>query len=626
MTHTGFGERIDSSPPQQASAGDEQMLLQEKQTSISKCSPSNQRAASWQQTLAMALIFIFLITLYTWQPASADSTSNQPTAKGSPASQGNSSVQLFLPPVLEKGSAAWGSAFLPDGDGLAKHPVLINGKKVETDEYGLFNFTAPDTAFSIAIEDEGKPVWETNYTLSERGLLVSDKAAVGQVDGLDELEDEFNKQPIIMHAPAALEAQQAFVIVGTNFSGKFGHDAVSVDGFECDAFAGSARSLVIATRNRIPVGPVKEISIARDDESSLPLEVDITRVELRDQNKTATGSALDLELVGTNLPSLVAVSNRNTDTQLRFGGRRLGAQSIFLSPGGQPNRITVGIDNKDLTDVSAHIIANSLFDPYTQKLSSDLLGRKPLMAVNKAEIVRIKRRLLGLEERITLLNKQRAEKAKQKDYTAEEDAKLDSAVKAASIRISRLMRSLRSRRAILDADGMSEQEWAQLNDAAMDHMSRSLDTILAKNEFGFTESRLVRSSPSKKKAEQDQYAQLTSTPQNGLLRAANGTPRSGTRTRTSRWKNSTTSGENGGRLVAPPAPYRFDPADLAPYFSDEMPDPIKPITKRTPRARTRGQRSSAKSKSHTASPQRSKQQNKQTATMKKTRSKKQTRK
>ncbi len=520
---------------------------------------------SWQQMLlAFTLVYLTFGLPLCRQDASAQSNNPPETI----------AVQLFLPPVLEKGSQAWGTAFMPDGQGLSKQSILINGKSVQTDDYGLFSFTAPDTAFSVIVKDENKTVWETSYSLSNRGLLVSDKAALASVDRLDELEDEFNTQPLIMHAPAALELQQAFVVIGKNFSGKFGHDQVNIDGFECDSFAGSDRSLVVSTRNRSPVGPVKEINVICDEQSSLPLEVDLTRVEFRGENKTESGNAVELELIGSNLPSLIALSNNSNELQLKFGGKRLGAQTIFLSPGGQRNRIAVGIDNKKLSELSAHLIPNNLFDPYTQKASSELLGRRPLLAVNKAELVRLKKRLLALEERITLLSKQRSDRVNQKDFSIEEDAKLESSIKSAAIRMSRLNRSLRSRRAILDADGMSESDWAQLTDSATDNMSRSLDLLLAKNEFGFTESRLLRSSPNKKpKLEQDNYAQLA------VTGAQSRSPLSLTvNARSRRWKAPGGSGGSGPGLVAPPAPYRFDPADLAPYFSDEVPVPVRPIT------------------------------------------------
>lgn len=541
--------------------------------------------ASWQRAwLSATLIFLTFLSPTCRQDASAQS-STQPDNQSTQSTQSVQSepVQLFLPPVLEKGSQAWGTAFLPDGQGLAKQAILINGKSVQTDDYGLFSFTAPDTAFSVVVKDENKIVWETSYGLSNRGLLVSDKAALASVDRLDELEDEFNTQPLIMHAPAALELQQAFVVIGKNFSGKFGHDQVNIDGFECDSFAGSKRSLVVSTRNRSPVGPVKEINVICDEQSSLPLEVDLTRVEFRGESKTTNGNALDLELIGSNLPSLIALSSKSSEIQLKFGGKRLGAQSIFLSPGGQQNRITVGIDNKKLSELSGHLIPNNLFDPYTQKASSELLGRKPLLAVNKAEVVRLKKRLLALEERIALLSKQRAEHVKQKDFSIEDDAKLESSIKSAAIRMSRLSRSLRSRRAILDADGMSENEWAQLNDSAADNMSRSLDLLIAKNEFGFTESRLLRSSASKKpKLEQDHYAQLA------ITGAQSRSPLSLTvNARSRRWKAPVSSAGGGPGLVAPPAPYRFDPADLAPYFSDELPVPVRPITNANKKSRNR---------------------------------------
>lgn len=557
--------------------------------------------ASWQRQSSIALILLALqLTTNLWQQDAraqsqvvSDNSGTQISDREAAQNVQASPIQLFLPPVLEKGSSAWGSAFLADGQGLAKQAILVNGKTIHTDDYGLFSFTAPDTAFNIVVQDENKTLWETNYSLSSRGLLVSDKSAAAQVDRLDELEDEFNTQPLIMHAPAALETQQVFVVIGKNFSGKFGHDQINVDGFECDSFAGSDRSLVAAAKKRIPVGPVKEILVISDEESSLPLEVDLTRVEFRGESKSTTGNALDLELIGSNLPSLISLTNKSNDVQLRYGGKRLGAQSIFLSPGGQPNKFAVSIDNKNLSDITGHLIPNNLFDPYSQKATSELLGRKPLLAVNKAEIIRLKKRMLGLEERITLLNKQRSEQVKNREHSVEEENKIDSAVKSAAVRMSRLMRSLRSRRAILDADGMTESEWAQLNDSAADSMSRSLDAALAKNEFGFTESRLVRSSQSKKpKLEQDQYTQISAggTPARSPLSLTVGA-------RAKRWKAPSGGQAEGGRLIAPPAPYRFDPADLAPYFSDDLPEPIRPITSNSKNSRRKAGRSSTTSQS-----------------------------
>ena len=534
--------------------------------------------------------------------ASAPSSAKSAENFNSPLSS-STKLQVFLPPVLDKNKPAWGTAFEADGHPLALQKLSINGKEVSTDDYGLFQFQAPDLPFSIIIGDDKKTLWKAAYSLTPRGLLISDKAAAEQIDRLDELEENAGPQVAISHAPAVLEPEQAFVVIGKNFSGKYAHDLAIIDGFESDVYAGSTRSLIAAAKKRIAIGPLKELSISSDDESSLPLELDLAAVELR--SPAAGNSALELLLMGSNLPSLVALSNESPGSQMRYGGRRIGSQTIFLSPGGQANKIAVdmkGSTNLIPDAVSAHILSNGLFDPYSQKSSSELLGKKVTHTINEAEVVRLKRRMLSLESQLATIEKQRKQLVDNaSSNAAAEISKLDAVTHSAALRLSRLNRSLRARHVIFAADGNSESEWTQLCDKAADNIANSLDNILANKEVGFTESRLIRSSPTKKpKLEQDSYSQIASS---GMGSAQIFPPGSHVGSRRNRIRSIAPSiVPQGGRLVAPPAPYKFDPSDIASFFSDAAPDPVPRIktasggkTSRSKRKRNRFDNTAPKS-------------------------------
>lgn len=558
---------------------------------------SSQRSIRLQVSLLIVGTFFLAANLCQAQNSSDNSkretsdASTQTTQAPSPPAK----PQVFLPPVIEKGGHAWGSLFNENGQPLANQEIIINGKIISSDDYGLFSFKAPESSFSISVPDQApsgkeqnsaassapaRNIFETTYTASKRGLLVSDKAAVEEVDQLDELDENSGKQPLISHVPSIVEPEQAFVVLGKNFSGVFGHDQVTIEGFEAESFAGSSRSVIAVFRKKISAGPKKEIAVMRDEESSLPQELDLARVELRAVPSNQGRKPLELEMIGTNLPSLLALSAADPSIHLRFGGRRLGAQTIFLSPGGQPNKFAVDYSN-NADSISAHILSNGLFDPYTQKSNAELMGKNVLLTINKAEVIRLKKRIIALEGQIDSLEKERIEQAKKQQGVAsdptflEREAKAESTRRAASVRLSRLNRSLRARRVVLAADGLSEGEWSKLEDSAADNTSHSLDSLVASKEIGFTESRLLRSSPVKKpKQDPDSYAQIALMGKSGkpLSVMARGSNSHG-------WKSPSFTQPSGGRLVAPPAPYKFDPSDLSPFFSETLPDPIPQLKK-----------------------------------------------
>lgn len=491
-----------------------------------------------------------------------------PAAELSPSPQIESSLQVFLPPVIEKSKTVWGSMYDAEGNNLAQQKLYVNGQEISCDDFGSFNFIAPssETVTVVIPGTNGtRNRFEAKYTSTARGLLVADSSAADLVDRLDLMSFFSGGEPIISHAPSVVEELQTIVIVGKNFSGKQGEDDLEIGNRSADILAASTRSIVAVTNRQMKIGPIKEMRVSSHDQSSVPVELDICRIEVKQDTVSTGKSRLRINVMGSTLPAVVTLSNSSRKADLHFGGWRLGSQNIFLSPGGLQNYFMVD-PTASVSDVEigARIISNGIFDPYSMKASRSLLSAKIAQAEEEAEIIRLKKRAIGLEAQLNSVNNERSAKFKSGKLGVEEESKLDISSKSVSSRLFRIEKMLQARRAVIESYGTIDYD--KLLDAAANNTLANLDGIVSTREIGFTESRLLKI-VAKRAAEEQKQAQAESaawtynytSPSSAVLE-----------------KYRKKYGKRGyvppppsmALLVPPPVPYRPYLRDLGPFLGE----------------------------------------------------------
>ncbi len=536
--------------------------------------------------VAVLSIATFNLAGYAASESSPDNELSETQLKSTNTLPGNSfKLQVFLPPVLEKSKPVWGTIYTEDGGNPPPQKVLVNNIETQTDECGFFQFNAPDAdTVHIAFQNEsGAKVWESTYYKTARGLLVADKSASELVDQLDELSQD-SKIPVINHAPSIIEPEQTFVVVGKNFSGKLGQDEVEIDTRNADILAASPLSIVAVSNRRTNIGPIKEMRVSSKNVSSLPTEIDVTKVSIhmnagestvgqniatlhngKAENSNSAKHKIKVSVVGSTLPAVVVVAADISQKEMHFGGWRLGSQNIFISPGGMQNSFGIDADSGlNAETVSAHIISNGIFDPYSNKTTSSLLSKSVAEASESFEIVRLKKREIGLDAQGASILKQREELRKGTKPSADEDLKLDSNEKSVAARIYRVSKMLQARKIALETTG--SLSFAKLIDAAADNTLSSLDSVIAGKDLGFTEARLLRAIGRKAKEERytesqsaAYFPQYTGGPQAAMLQSYR-----------KKWgkKGVIPPPPLAASLVPPPVPYQPDPRDIGPFITD----------------------------------------------------------
>lgn len=528
------------------------------------------------------------------QQVLAEAKSNQATGSQvesqSQAAVSAQTLQVFLPPVLEKNKPAWGTMYDIDGNALSGRKFYVNSQECQTDDYGSFNFIVPvtDKVILFVPDEKGNKIWEITYSSSTRGLLVSDNGAAELVDRLDELALHSETEPLISFAPSIIEPQQTFVVLGKNFSGKQGDDDVELDDRRSDLIAASPRSIVAISDRFLKIGPIKELKVSCRDLVSLPTEIDVSRAELRLEDAGSAKRKLKLSVLGTTLPAVISLANEALSSQMRFGGWRLGRQNIFLSPGGMQNSFAVDVDsNINSSSLSAHILPNGVFDPYSLKTNANLLSKTLIETLERAEIIRLKRRDISLEAQQAALSQDYDKALKSGNLNLEEDSKLNSGKKSLSARMFRVEKMLQARRAVLESEGAKE-EYQKLVEAAATSMLGSLDSIVAGKDLGFTEARLLKVVGRKNSEEQQKQMQLSSS---AYIPQYNPPPAAFLQNYRKKFgkRSYVPPPPQSAALVPPPAPYRPDPYELGPFLT-ELKTPPAMVREKTSKS-AKGRRS-----------------------------------
>jgi hypothetical protein len=349
--------------------------------------------------------------------------------------------------------------------------VSVNDTLFATDSMGQVSFEVPRTAtMAIGVQSEGgKLESASEYSLTPGGFLVCERQAEEAVDRIEESIVVNERAPQIAYAPTVVETSQPFVLIGKNLSGKADGDHILLDGYDADVFSGSTVSLLATTPRRLSLGALREMYVTTGDETSNTVEVDVCKVEVSMQ-KTESGQFARIRAIGTNVPSLVEFRNMDPDkTSFSFGQRKLGKRSALITCGGENNCVdlTISAEAGATPDVDTHLIADAPWSPDDRTTFGDESKRKIVVELNKAEIIRLKRRLIAIEQRISEDQTKRTTSLNAGSLSAAELDKLNAQLRTLSNRQRRINAMVVSRRAVFQALGGTEESYRQaLDDAA----------------------------------------------------------------------------------------------------------------------------------------------------------------
>lgn len=396
-------------------------------------------------------------------------------------------ARLFAPPVVEAGKDAWVSVYDQAGTPLAGTSVLVNDIAIATDSLGQASFCVPQSQrVTVRLSSTQKSAsTQVTYTSTPGHWLVSQAYAADAVDRVEETGIPTETSPLIAYAPAAVETDQPFVLIGKNMSGKADADHVVLDGYDADVFAGSTASLLAIAPKRLSVGALRELYVTARGENSNTLEVDVCRLDVtinqQSQQSDEHGQIACVRVIGTNVPSLIELHNLSPNVvAFQLGARKLGAHSSIVTPGGESNVVSLGLTRlaAGTFDLDTHLVADAPWSAEDAGIFGDNNMRKLISELNRAEIIRLKRRLVALEARITEEQDNRTKALAAGTMDAASMDKWNAQLRSLSNRSRRINGSLVSRRAIFQSLGGTDADYRQAIEEATGNTAIALEKIL----------------------------------------------------------------------------------------------------------------------------------------------------
>lgn len=434
--------------------------------------------------------FLVWVALFT-----QSSISSAAEKIASPLSSSTMTIQprLFAVPVLEPGRKAWVSVYDQLGKPVPAAAVSINGTTIATDSMGQASFVVPAvTSLTIGIlAGNGEVTGGNTYDITRSGYLVAEKHAKEAVDRIEESIVASEQAPTIAYAPAVIETSQPFVLIGKNLSGTADGDHIKIDGYDADVFSGSGVCLLATAPRKLSLGPLREMYVTTREESSNTVEVDICRldfsflpgppVNMDEPKETATERA-QIRVVGTNVPSLIEVRNLTpTVAELSFSGRPLGSCASLITPGGERNTLSLEYcrQGNGLLDVDSHLVADAPWSPDDRTTFGDVSKRHLVAELNRVEIIRLKRRLIAIEQRLNDEQELRTKSLAAGKMSLEDLDRTNAQLRVLSNRQRRINAMVVARRSVYQALGGTEQGYRKAMDEAAGGGAIAIDKLLA---------------------------------------------------------------------------------------------------------------------------------------------------
>jgi hypothetical protein len=477
-------------------------------------------------------------------------------------------ARLFAVPVMQPGKDAWVSVYDQAGKPVNGVHVFVNDSPHDTDGYGQCGFTVPaGSKLILALKDAaGKEFCRTEYAVSPGGLYVNGNEAVEVFDRLTSTINPQEVAPVISYAPAVLETKQPFIVVGKNFSGKVDGDHLFVDGYEADVFSGSGVAILSTAPRKLDLGPLRELYVASASETSNTVEVDICRVEVTKYDDAAPPAPnAKLRVIGTNLPALVEIQNDHPDVYaIANNGVPIGPSASFVTPGGEQNTVPLTIRERTAggaitnATIDTHLVADAPWSPDDKLTFCDPQLKRLVTDLTRAQIIRLKRRLLALESRLNEAQEKRTATSFESTSSASSATQTPAEVengtaelRALALRQKRMTGMLTARHGLFLALGGQDDDYRLALDEAAGGAFLSLEKSLHSADITAKMAILVKNTPvppAAALAEDNSEVDALIPPSVATLSKI--------------WKSFPSKPPRGARLSAPPEPYMPDVSQL----------------------------------------------------------------
>lgn len=476
-------------------------------------------------------------------------------------------ARLFAVPVMQPGKDAWVSVYDQVGKPVGGVQVFVNESPHDTDGYGQCAFSVPSgTKLVLALKDaSGKEFCKSEYALSAGGLFVNGNEAAEVFDRLTSTINPQEVAPVISYAPAVLETRQPFIVVGKNFSGKADGDHLFVDGYEADVFSASNVAILGTAPRKLDLGPLRELYVASASETSNTVEVDICRVEITKYDDAAAGTDnAKLRVIGTNLPALVEIQNDRPDVfGIESNGVPIGPAASFVTPGGEQNTVALHVSERiaggarpgtaSNATIDTHLVADAPWSPDDKLTFSDPQLKRLVTDLTRAQIIRLKRRLLALESRLSEAQEKRTANSFEASTptTAAEVETSTAELRTLALRQKRMTGMLTARHGLFLALGGADGDYRLALDEAAGGAFLSLEKSLHNADITAKKAILVKNTPVPSAA----VLAEESAESDDLIPPS-------VATLSKIWKSFPSKPPRGARLSAPPEPYMPDVSQL----------------------------------------------------------------
>ena len=480
------------------------------------------------------------------------------------------SARLFAVPVMQPGKDAWVSVYDQGGKPVTGVQVFVNDSPHDTDGYGQCGFSVPaGNKLVLTLKDgTGKEFCKTEYAVSPGGLFVNGSEGAEVFDRLTSIVNPQEMAPVIAYAPAVLEMKQPFIVVGKNFSGKVDGDHLFVDGYEADVFSGSGVAILSTAPRKLDLGPLRELYVASASETSNTVEVDICRVEVTKYDDAPPSAPnAKLRVIGTNLPALVEIQNDHADLYaIENNGVPIGPSASFVTPGGEQNAVPLTVTERTASGtrstggaaatIDTHLVADAPWSPDDKLTFTDPQLKRLVTDLTRAQIIRLKRRLLALESRLAEAQEKRTAGSIAASVpataTAAEIETSTAELRSLALRQRRMTGMLTARHGLFLALGGEDNDYRLALDEAAGGAFLSLEKSLHSADITAKTAILVKNTPvpppAAALAEANAESDTLMPPSVANLSKI--------------WKSFPSKPPRGARLSAPPEPYMPDVSQL----------------------------------------------------------------
>lgn len=400
--------------------------------------------ATTMKTRSLGIISALWVTLLSPAVALAqDSVPWQDGLSGAP--------RILAVPILKPSKEALITIQDSPGRDRSDLTLSVNGKTYRPNQFGQVIFDVPNAgAVILSLMENGKEVARKDYALLPGGLLAETDAAptLAKVFAIQEPPRGGSS---LIYSPAVVQPGDTICLLGHNLdSAGVRGEKIVIDGANADTVSASPLAVLAVLPKSLSLGPLKSIfAVSKNGESTNQYEVDVARadISLSDESASTGTIPVNVRIKGTNFPALVEVTNEHPEAiSLTAPDKKiLSDTALVVLPGGEQNSLSLSGNLKDkaLVSLKARILPD--VPEFVGGKSVSVTDGSIKSTINYAELVRIKRRLLGVETKLLEMRQARGISTPPERQLAE--------LHALGVRREALVEMLATRVAVFTANG-----------------------------------------------------------------------------------------------------------------------------------------------------------------------------